>query len=250
MDTPKNYSHIGVLNASACARTNKSTLQALLFALVLLPIVGCSGESSVPAKSENLSPAEAHMRNSIATLTELVVVLKSIIDEPSAIAATPKLKVIETRTQEILQLNKEFNDPVEAARLGAKYKAQQDSVKQEMIAESRRILALPGLSAKLSNVFPFNHSSTGLDDDAKRAKARVEVSLIKHEVDLHKAVHGSYPKSLKDIRNVHTKWSETDPWGTRYEYETEIAPNLSKFRVWTSPPTGGKIEDGGYSIKF
>jgi general secretion pathway protein G len=68
-------------------------------------------------------------------------------------------------------------------------------------------------------------------DDAKRAKAASDISVLRASVQLFKTDVGSYPSSLQDLRTKPSEGSDgwrgpyldkelpTDPWGNEYDYQ-------------------------------
>ena len=110
----------------------------ILLALTLLLLPGCK------------SDAEKQMADMTAKQKEIVAILKTVTDQPSAKAANEKIKTVANDIQAILERAKGTpTNEAQRKQLADKYKPQQEEITKDAQAELQRIAKIPGAGAEL-----------------------------------------------------------------------------------------------------
>lgn len=87
-------------------------------------------------------------------------------------------------------------------------------------------------------------------DDAKQARARVDVQNLEKAVAAYKVKNGTFPPSLEDLTQGDKPFVEPkallDPWGQRYHYDAGRLNKKGIPHLWTEGPKGAKVIIGNF----
>jgi hypothetical protein len=101
--------------------------------VMLVALSGCKNDS------------ESAMSEMISKQKDMLKILKGITDKDSAIAAKPKLEALQKEARASLsKYDKQKINEDQIKKAAEKYKSEEEEIRNEIMAEMRRIVKIPG----------------------------------------------------------------------------------------------------------
>ncbi len=189
---------------------------------------------------------EAIVKESLKLTSDLLNILKTIKDKPSAEAAATKLKALDERLAVLKRKE------VEASKLSSEEQKQLQAKNNEVIKQTTKALTLeferidklPEVKAVLlkdSTLFEQTYKTMALMRTAMVNAAKIQIRMIDQAVAVYYVKNNEYPAQLKLLTEGDKRQLEaaalTDPWHQPYQYDPAGTRNKGrKPDVWTTTP--------------
>jgi hypothetical protein len=211
-----------------------------LAALVLVPVAlaRAGGET-----------ADALAQDMLKTLKEIKTRLATVKDQKTAEAARPQMLDLGNRLAKLMNremiLEKDPEQKKRLAELKKNYQKEGKAVLEDISREMKRIKELPGALKVLRDV-PLLEIFEG--DNARRARAKVDVQTLTVAVNTYYIQNGVRPKTLKQLTEKQPDGGRPflearaliDPWGRPYVYEPDMVhPQTGLPLIYSQGPRPG-----------